>query len=210
MERAYNPPTTTRRRFDKLIHHSGAHVVDWGKKRAPRPYEIWSLYSTIVFLIYGWTSIAFFWKLPSWLKILNGWEIGVVVAYVLVSDLLESLVVLVVFVIAAMLLPTGWLGEDFAVRGSSIMYVFTFWTGIFTLNSLIVFPTRSELLWISIGLLASLGLTVFLVKRNMFVRRLMRGVSNRSIIFLYIWMPLSLLSLLVLLVRFIEAGPRAP
>lgn len=189
-----------------MIYKSGAELAGWGRKKIPRPYEIWSLYSTIVFLIYGWTSIAFFWKLPSWLKILNGWEIVVVIAYILASNLLESLIVLMLFLLACILLPSAWLRQDLAVRGSLIMCVFTFWTAIFTLNSLIVFPTRMELLLITVGLLASLGLAVFLVGRNAFVRRLMRVLSNRSIIFLYVWLPLSLMGVIIVLIKFLEAG----
>lgn len=172
----------------------------------PQLYEIWSLYSTMVFLIYGWTTIAFFWKLPSWMKILNGGEIAIVIAYILASNLLESLLLLIVFVIAAIVLPSSWLREDFAVRGGCMMYVFTFWACIFALNSLIVFPTPSELIFIAAGLLASMLLVLLSVKQTAFMRRLMRSIANRTIIFLYLWVPLSLIGAIVVLIKLIAAG----
>ena len=189
-----------------MIHQSGASIVDWARNRIPPSYEILRLYAAIMFLIYGWTSVAFMWKLPSWLYFLNAWEITLVAAYILISNLLESLMVLGLFLFLSLVLPQRWLRNDLAVRGSILMYVLTFWACVFTLNSLIGIPTRWEVFLIAIGFLASVGLSIFLVKRNAVVRYLLRALSNRLIIFLYVWIPLSLLGLAVVIVRLVVQG----
>lgn len=140
-----------------LMFESGASIVDWARERIPPSYETLRLYATIVFLIYGWTSIAFLWKLPSWSYFLNALEITMVAAYILVSNMLESLIVLGVFLFISLVLPPRWLRNDLAVRGSVLMYVLTFWACVFPLNSLIGLPSRSELLAMPIALVVSAG-----------------------------------------------------
>src|SRR6266498_944303 len=104
------------------------------KEKIPPPHEISSLYATIVFLVYGWTSLAFFWKVPSWLYFLNLGEIVSILAYVLSSTLLESLIILLLFLLASLVLPASWLRNKFVVRGSIIFYSLTFWVILLTLS----------------------------------------------------------------------------
>lgn len=123
------------------------------------------------------------------------------IAYILISDLLESLIVLAIFIAVCVVLPARWLREDFTVRGSLMMYITTFWTCLFTLNSLIGLPSRTELLLMVIGFLTSMGVTGLLVKKNSAMGRFIQGVSERMIIFLYVWIPLSVLAILVVVAR---------
>ncbi|MGZ9165439.1 MAG: hypothetical protein ACXW4U_09705, partial [Anaerolineales bacterium] len=110
------------------------------RNKIPPFHEILALYATIVFLIYGWATITFFWKVPSWLYFLGLEEIAGILSYTFASSLLECTIILFIFLFASLVLPSKWLYNKFAVRGSLMVYALTFWVVLFTLNSLIQLP----------------------------------------------------------------------
>jgi len=171
------------------------------RKKIPPLHEILALYATIVFLIYGWASITFFWKVPSWLYFLSLGEIAAVLFYTFASSLLESTIILFIFLFASLVLPTKWLSNKFAVRGSLIVYSLTFWVVLFTLNSLIQLPTTSDVITFGMGVLVTCVLAILLAERFSFVQRLVMTVGNRLTIFLYLWLPLGLIGILVIIFR---------
>jgi hypothetical protein len=171
------------------------------KEKIPPLHEIWNLYATIVFLIYGWTSVAFFWKVPSWLYFLNLGEIASIVAYALSSALLESVIILLAFVLASLVLPSSWLRNKFVIRGSIIFCSLTFWVILLTLISLIQLPTTTDVLTFVIGFPLTAGLGILLADRSLLFQRLMNFLSNQLTIFLYLWLPLSLAGILILILR---------
>ena len=88
------------------------------KKRLPRLYQIYPVYAIIVILVYGWTIYWALWKLPSWLKFLPLTGIGAIFCYLMVTNLIESLVALLGVVVVSFFLPQKWLREVFVSRGS--------------------------------------------------------------------------------------------
>jgi hypothetical protein len=171
------------------------------RKKIPPLPEILALYATIVFLIYGWASITFFWKVPSWLYFLSLGEIAAILSYTFASSLLECTIILLIFLLASLVLPSSWLYNKFAVRGSLIVYALTFWVVLFTLNSLIQLPTTSDVTTFGIGVLVTSALAMIVAERISFVERLVTTLGNRLTIFLYLWLPLSLIGILVIIFR---------
>src|SRR5512146_2034650 len=76
------------------------HLPHWG--------QVIPVYGMIAIVLYSWTLMRFFWKLPSWLYFLNGGEILGSLAYLLVINFLESLVFLCGPLFLAFVLPKGW------------------------------------------------------------------------------------------------------
>lgn len=173
------------------------------RKKLPPFHEISSFYATIVFFVYSWTSVAFFWKVPSWRYFLSSGEIVVVLAYILASKLLESLLILMVFLLASFVLPSGWLSDKFVVRCSIVIFAFTFWVTLFDRNSLAQVPTNRDVLSFVFGFPLTAGLGILLADRMPLVRRFMAFVSDQLIVFLYIWLPLSLIGILIVFLRII-------
>jgi hypothetical protein len=171
------------------------------RKKIPPLHEILALYATIVFLIYGWASITFFWKVPSWLYFLSLGEIAAILFYTFASSLLECTIILLIFLFASLVLPTKWLHNKFAVRGSLIVYALTFWVVLFTLNSLIQLPTTSDVITFGIGMLVTSVLAILLAEKFSFIQRLVITLGNRLTIFLYLWLPLGLIGILMIIFR---------
>ena len=63
-------------------------------KSFPTKRSILFVYSIIAYLVYSWTFITFFYKLPSWINYLKFNEIAVIFAYSMSTDAFESLLFL--------------------------------------------------------------------------------------------------------------------
>ncbi|HEX9333404.1 MAG TPA: hypothetical protein VF896_16045 [Anaerolineales bacterium] len=171
------------------------------RKKFPPLREILGLYATIVCLVYSWTSIAFFWKVPSWLYFLTLGEIAVVLSYLLVSSLLEATIILFIFLLASLTLPSRWLSDKFLVRGSVIIYSLTFWVALFDLSSLIELPSSSTVISFMIGMPLTCALAIMLVDRISLVHQAITSLGDRLTIFLYVCLPLSLIGIFVIILR---------
>jgi hypothetical protein len=171
------------------------------RKKIPPLHEVLALYATIVFLVYGWASVTFFWKVPSWLYFLSLGEIAAILSYTFASSLLECTIILLIFLFASLVLPSRLLSDRFVVRGSIIIYVLTFWVALFNLNALIELPTRRDVISFGVIALLTVGLGLMIADRISFVQRLLIGLGHRLTVFLFLWLPLSLVGIFVILLR---------
>ena len=155
----------------------------------------------IVFTIYSWTLLWFFWKYPSWLYFMNIGEILTVLAYSLATNFFESLLVLAAPFALAVVLPRKWFYDAFVARGIALvlpilgymMYI------AFQFESKLDYPTEA-LNWAPVILAATL-LLVFIVGRVSFLRKAIELFADRATIFIYLTIPLSLVSVLVVAIR---------
>jgi hypothetical protein len=171
------------------------------RKKIPSLHEILPLFATIVFMNYGWAALTFFWKVPSWLYFLSFGEIAAILAYTFASSLLECTIILLIFLFASLVLPSGLLADKFAVRASLIVYSLTFWMILFTLNTLIELPTTGDFITFGLGVSVTSALAILLSERISYVPGLVTAAGNRLTIFLYLWLPLGVLGILVIIFR---------
>lgn len=171
--------------------------------RLPRRAQVIPVYGVIAIVIYTWTLMRFFWKLPSWLYFLNGGEIVASLAYLLVINFLESLAFLCGPLLLALVLPKSWFREVFVARGTGLALAGL--GGMMLLaeqfNNFNDYPTLALPLWpvlLALGVIAAL---VYLCGRVALLRRLLEAVADRVSIFAYVLTPLSLLALALVAVR---------
>lgn len=164
------------------------------KKRLPKPQAILQVYAVIAVMFSAWTITAFLWKLPAWLLILNLGEILTVFSYGIVTNLLESLMVLGLLLIACALLPSRVLRDEFVVRGTIL--------SLGLVGSMMAFVKLEMQFGIESGLRLLLGpLAVLLLTAALLVfpRRFrvvslvdsaVLWISDRLTVFLYVLVPL--------------------
>jgi hypothetical protein len=169
--------------------------------RIPKQKEILPVYAVIVLLVYGWTILKFSYYVPGWLYFLNLGEILMVYAYSATVNLLESLLVLLGIVAIGTVLPKKWFADAFVARGAALsalvlglmMYVAN------QFNYKEYYP--SEMIrWFPVIVIV-MGVFVYFLGRIKFVCNLIEAFADRAIIFLYISIPVSLLSLIVVVIR---------
>ena len=174
--------------------------------RLPDRRSILGVYATAVFLVYSWTLFASFWKVPSWLFFLNISEILSVYAYSIVIDFAESLTLLFLVLLVGMLLPRRWWNAKFTTMGAV-------WIAVLMGSIMIRLYTNrtpdgweefiyTQWAWWGPSLL--LGLTLsFIFSHVSWLRKWLENLVDRLIVFLYLYLPLTVLSVIVVLARII-------
>jgi hypothetical protein len=160
------------------------------------------VYAVIVFMVYTWTIYAFIRFLPYWLRFLNVTEILAIFSYAMLSDCLESLGFIFLLLVSCVILPARFLRNTFAVRGT-VMAVCLLGAIIVYMNGYAKNGTPSLLSYIlwSLAILAVAFLLSFLAAKIRFVISAVEWLSSNMTIFLYIYIPLTILSLLNVIFR---------
>ena len=170
-------------------------------EKIPKLQDIAPVYAVIVMMIYPWTLTRYFWKLSGWILFASGRDLAAFFAYMVVVNLLESILILLVPLAMSIILPRKLFYDRFKTRSVALV--------LFGLGFLIYlnrnlhadapFP-MTLVQWIPVASVAILVL-VFLVDQVGFLRRVLDELANRLTIFLYISIPVSVIALLVVLVR---------
>lgn len=175
-------------------------------ERFPAQQQIIPVYAMISIFIYPWTILAVFKSLSVyWILFLRPGDILSVVAYLLLNDFVETVLVLGLLLILSGLLPRRALSDQFVVNGTIITICFlgsiVLYFQFFKISQLLVdFPY-----WLISFLLLTL-LLLFAARKVRAVRKTVEFIADRCIVFLYLFLPLTLLSLLLVLARNVSWG----
>ncbi len=149
----------------------------------------------------GGPCSVFFGELPSLLNYSTAGEIGVIFSYLITVNFLESLAVVSVPVMLSLILPSKWFFERFVTKSvllislglGYMIYVASH------INAEEPFPyTLFQWMLIVFPLILAL---VFLLDRITFLTRILEDIADRFVVFLFISIPVSAVSILVVLVR---------
>lgn len=170
-------------------------------KKLPSWSAIASVYAISVIFVYGWTIYWFLWKLPSWIYFLTLTEILLIAAYAAVVNFLESLLILCMPLFMSMLFPKEWVVDRFiAVGGLLSMFLGGFLIYFSAISHAVNAFSYSLLTQGLVFLVLSVCLAL-LVGRIWFIERTVEFITDRLVIFLYISIPISIFSILVILTR---------
>lgn len=172
-------------------------------RRFPNLRQVTPVFALTVMLIYGWTMYRMLEKLPSWLLYLRPYEILSNFSYAFVFNFLECVVVTSLVTLMGALLPVQSRREHFIAFGSALSLLgvgylmYLAWrVGASKAN---LFPweifSRSPLVLVAILLAA------FFLSYLKPVKKFLEIFSDRALIFLYVFMPLSAIGFVVLLVN---------
>lgn len=172
--------------------------------RIPEKKNVVTVYAVATFLVYTWTLFTSFWKLPSWLFFLQIGEIVSIYSYAFLINFIESILLLVLAVLPGFLLPTYWWKDRFVAR--AFLLILTILASAVTHLSLYNTPdvretfVKGQLTWWIVTLLIAVLLT-WLVGRVTWIRNGLENIADRFVVFLYIYLPLTLFSLVIILFR---------
>src|SRR5258708_19209859 len=93
------------------------------RKRMPSWSEVLSVFSVVVFITYSWEIWIYLFGLPSLLFYLGAGQVISVFFYGMAFALLESTLVTSGAAVLSMLLPSNWLKDGFAYKGSLVVMV---------------------------------------------------------------------------------------
>jgi len=171
--------------------------------RLPKWPQIAAVYAVIVLIVYSWTILWFFWKFPSWLYFLSIGEVLTVFAYSMALNFFESLLVLCLPLGLGLLLPKKWFSDAFVTRSVIVILLILAYSAFI----LTQFQSREDypgdlVRLIPLVFLAALILAFFAGKAK-FLDKAIGFFAEQATILLYLYIPISIISILVVLGRLI-------
>ena len=171
------------------------------RNRMPSRGEIIAVFGVVVFACHSWTLLGFFNKLSSFLLYFNLGEILSIFAYMMSVALLESIAVTILLVLLSIILPSSWLRDGFAYKGFVIVVIATAASILFQKFLPDEFPST---LFLAVSTIVPLVLIVVLIGVSRSIPRLQSiflDIQDRISIMLFIYVPIGILSLIVVLFR---------
>ena len=171
------------------------------RNRLPSRSEIIAVFSVAVFACHSWTMLGFFNKLSSFLLYFTIGEILSIFAYMMSVALLESIAVTILLVLLSVILPPSWLREGFAYKGFVIIAIVTAASILFQKFLPDDYPST---LMLAVSAIVPIVLIVVLIAISQAfprLRSLLLDIQDRISIILYIYVPIGILSLIVVFIR---------
>jgi hypothetical protein len=172
-------------------------------RRFPSISTILPVYAVIAVPIFGWTITSWLWKLPSWLNFLTPGEMTAIFFYAILTAFLESMLVCSFLLLLSLLLPSRMFRDQFIVRGTWLAIGLAFsilGNGVWRAMTRFTYTEVPLILWSAVSFIMIVLLTI-ISGRVRFMIRTAEWFSDRLVVFLYIVIPLSILSILVVVVR---------
>ena len=160
-----------------------------------------AVFSVAVFACHSWTMLGFFNKLSSFILYFTIGEILSIFAYMMSVALLESIAVTILLVLLSVILPPGWLREGFAYKGFVIIAIVTAASILFQKFLPDDYPST---LMLAVSAIVPIVLIVVLIAISQAfprLRSLLLDIQDRISIILYIYVPIGILSLIVVFIR---------
>lgn len=170
-------------------------------KRLPNKNQILSVYAVGVTILYTWAAIITIRdSLFNWILYFNTIELLVLTAYIMAGTFLESLFLIATLLLICVVLPQTWFADRFVVRGTVLVIAF--------LSSIMYYYTQTPLGEALVNLykwiLFFLFITIVLILMVEYIKpagMVAELVAERSMLFLYIYLPISFISLIVIIIR---------
>lgn len=180
------------------------------RSRLPSRAEVLQVFGVVLFLVFGWSIRGFFYKIPSFTLYFNLTANLAVLCYMMAFALIESALVMAFLLLLSMVLPSQILKRGFAYKSFIIILVATAASIVFESWYRVAFfkdmmaGMNYMVAPFLIGIAVSLLLLAALFWGFHAWPRLQKYVSfvmEQLSIFTYIYVPLGLLGLVVVLIR---------
>jgi hypothetical protein len=174
--------------------------------RFPNRQNVINSFATAAFLVYGWTLYSSFFKAPSWINYLRPSEIVSVYAYSFVTNFFECIFLILILLVVNFVL-SGNLWKDKFLSASVVMLIISIGSALVHLHRYENPTLResflgSQPLWWGITFSVAFLLS-FIVVRLSWLSTLLENLAERFSVFLYIYIPLTILSFIIVLFRMV-------
>ena len=182
----------------------GSNPLNFIANRLPNRQNILRVYAMSVLLTYSWTMLVSFWKLPSWLYFLSVGGIFSIYAYSFLVNFIESILLTFFVLFLAAIFPARWWKDGFVVKSITVFCILIasilLRLRIYRLEEFRIAFFESQFAW-WICTVALAILSGWVLSHFKWLTNLIESFSDQVIVFLYIYLPLSAVSLIVIFHR---------
>lgn len=173
------------------------------KKRLPARNEINLVMGVVIFAVHTWSIRNFLYKIPSFLLYTTPMDTFAIFCYMMAFALLESFAVTVGLLFLAAVLPLNWLREGFAYKGFVMVFVFTAASIWLQGNVQNQFPPKSLLYTLILIVFLGILILSWLIHKIPQLQKIVIDIEDRIGIMQYVYIPLGLLGLVIVVIRII-------
>ncbi len=180
------------------------------QKRLPARVEALRVFGVVLFAVFGWSIRGFLYKVPAFTLYFGLSANLAILSYMLSFALLESVLVIAALLALAACLPARWLKQGFAYKGSLIVFVaavamilFEQWFRIGFFKDIMAgqyYMVPPFIIGLASSIVALFGLLWLLRAQPRFQKYILYAAEQLGI-FTYIYVPLGLIGLAVVLIR---------
>ncbi|MBN1449440.1 MAG: hypothetical protein JW963_00345 [Anaerolineales bacterium] len=180
--------------------------MDIFRKRLPERKDVFIVSSVILFAVFSWSIRGFFFVLPSITMRYAFVEVFAIFSYMMAFAFLESSLILVGLLILSFFLPMSWLRDGFSYKGFIIVFIGSI--AFIRYQAILGYELPDKeffFLWIGILILTIVTLSLLFH----FVYQLQVSLVSfveRFTVFSFLYIPLGLLGLIVVIVRNLFGG----
>jgi hypothetical protein len=174
------------------------------RSKLPTKRESVLLFAACAFLVYNWAMVVYFWEVPGWQKYLGAWDIVSILAYVLACALVESALVFSALILLRVVLPAKITRERFVAKGTMMLFMNALWAAmlhLMILSEQILTWSLGRYLLVALVYLLSVVFSWAFAHLSQFFAGLIEAFADRLTVFLYLYVPLSVFSILVVIGR---------
>jgi len=176
------------------------------RARLPSRQQVFPVFSVIVFVVFSWTLIREFFQVPSWMKYMNLGDILVITAYVLAFALFESLLILGFLSLLSLIFPVKIFRDNFITQACTLVLAASIGAVVLQENIDLVYHLKiRELIFYPLVMLLGVVILVFVLAfvfdRLSAITRLITTIADRMTIFSFLYVPLGLIALVVVIIR---------
>jgi len=172
------------------------------RTRFPNRQEIFKAFAVCVFLVQVWSIYNVWHAVPSWALAMDTWTLAGTIAYTQAFALIESLLVLGLMVILAVILPGKWYRERFVAQSSVAIILAAIASVLAHLygQGWSMWNTRGFLTWLGI-LFCLILVASILVARFERLQRGLEALADRLLILSSVYIAIGLVSLILVFIR---------
>ncbi len=179
-------------------------------RRLPARAEALQVFSIVLFAVFGWSIRGFLYKIPAFSLYFGLTSNLAILSYMLAFALLESALVMGFLLLLSVVLPSQWFQQGFAYKGFVVILVTTIasimfesWYQVEFFKDIMAGDTSSIPPFIVGLIVAIIALFALLwaFRALPWLQKISRLVMEQLSIFTYIYVPLGVLGLAVVLFR---------
>lgn len=171
-------------------------------RRFPSRQDIFYVLGAGAIPIFIWALLSFLNAVPGFALRLNIWELVGMASYVMATALVESIILVVPFVLVSAILPARVFKDRFVPVGSTIIVITCLAMMYANYNTLDLTTVDQNSLWLGVGAyLVVLALAIFAVVRFPRVAHIIQNLVARLAVLAYVYMGLGVLGIIIILIR---------
>jgi hypothetical protein len=159
------------------------------------------VFAVAVFVCYSWSLFGFFNKFSSFILYFTLAEIGNIFAFIMTFALLESLTATGIVVLLSAILPSAWLRDEFAFKGSVFLAVATAASILFQKILSGHYPSVLALVLCFTSPFVLIAFLIYWIPSKPRLQNLLLNIQDRLLIMLFFYVPIGIISMIVVLYR---------